>query len=316
MSKPEATAAKSLEEIIASIRKSLAGQASGSGGRGNVAKAERVEPELALPADGPVKEPDPADGQFADRLAGALNGSNGAPIDDDLSDILAQDERAPAPPKRDIPAPPAAEDKPPELPWRADRSAAKAPAAPAQVELSRPEDLRRSLPPLFGEEPEKVPTSPDVPLPPLPAAMVAKPLGDILAAEALPPVPMTPPAERIMAPAKAGPLATPASPAVAPPPVVAMASVADAAVESGPAVAPFVAPSPAVPAAAVANGAYADAAKPAPALSSRALEQVIAELLEPVIRHWLDANLPRLIEKVVREEVVKAIAADRAVPKV
>ena len=39
---------------------------------------------------------------------------------------------------------------------------------------------------------------------------------------------------------------------------------------------------------------------------TQALEQVVAELLEPVIRQWLRSNLPRLIEKAVREEVVRA----------
>jgi cell pole-organizing protein PopZ len=31
-----------------------------------------------------------------------------------------------------------------------------------------------------------------------------------------------------------------------------------------------------------------------------------------VIRHWLDTNLPHMVEKVVREEVARAIAAERA----
>ena len=48
------------------------------------------------------------------------------------------------------------------------------------------------------------------------------------------------------------------------------------------------------------------------ALQTRALEQMIAELLEPVIRQWLQANLPRLIEKAVREEVARVTAAERA----
>jgi cell pole-organizing protein PopZ len=47
------------------------------------------------------------------------------------------------------------------------------------------------------------------------------------------------------------------------------------------------------------------------ALPTRALEQVVAELLEPVIQQWLQSNLPHLIEKVVREEAAKAVAAAR-----
>ena len=52
------------------------------------------------------------------------------------------------------------------------------------------------------------------------------------------------------------------------------------------------------------------------ALPTRALEQVVAGLLEPVIRQWLQSNLPRLIEKAVREEVVRALAAERDAAKV
>ena len=48
------------------------------------------------------------------------------------------------------------------------------------------------------------------------------------------------------------------------------------------------------------------------ALPMRALEQMVAELLEPVIRQWLNTNLPRLIEKAVREEVARVTAAERA----
>ena len=52
------------------------------------------------------------------------------------------------------------------------------------------------------------------------------------------------------------------------------------------------------------------------AAQARTLEQVVGELLEPVIRQWLETNLPRLVEKVVREEVARAIAAERGAPKV
>ena len=56
---------------------------------------------------------------------------------------------------------------------------------------------------------------------------------------------------------------------------------------------------------------------PAPSRSRQApcrrarFEQVVGELLEPVIRQWLDSNLPRLVEKAVREEVARAMAAER-----
>ncbi len=314
MSKPEATSAKSLEEIIASIRKSLAGQGAGTGGRGSASRPERVEPELALPADEPPKAADPVDTLFADRLAGALNGTNGAAVDDDLSDILAQDDRAAAAPKPVAAGPALAEDKPPELPWRVDRSAAK-PVASEPVELSRPEDLRRSLPPLFGEGTESAPLSTVAPPGPPPMQGPSRPSGDSFAARTPPQLPAAekPSAEGTSLSGKASDgSAAPAAPAGALPGATAAASV-EAAAASGPALGPAMAVAPAAPAA-LPNGSDEEA-KAAPALSSHALEQVIAGLLEPVIRHWLDSNLPRLIEKVVREEVVKAIAAERAAPK-
>jgi cell pole-organizing protein PopZ len=62
------------------------------------------------------------------------------------------------------------------------------------------------------------------------------------------------------------------------------------------------------------------ATKPAPTADAtqaqaRSLEQVVGELLEPVIRHWLETNLPRMVEKVVRDEVARALAAERRAAK-
>ena len=37
----------------------------------------------------------------------------------------------------------------------------------------------------------------------------------------------------------------------------------------------------------------------------------IARLLEPVLRQWLDSNLPQMIEGVVRDEVARALRAER-----
>jgi hypothetical protein len=65
-----------------------------------------------------------------------------------------------------------------------------------------------------------------------------------------------------------------------------------------------------------ADSAPAPSPEPVGALPTQALEQVVAGLLEPVIRQWLQSNLPRLIEKAVREEVVRALAAEREAAKV
>jgi cell pole-organizing protein PopZ len=41
------------------------------------------------------------------------------------------------------------------------------------------------------------------------------------------------------------------------------------------------------------------------------LEEMIAQLLEPVLVHWLDSNLPRMIESIVRAEVDRALGRGR-----
>jgi uncharacterized protein len=393
MSKPEATSAKSLEEIIASIRKSLSGD--GPGSRAATSRPARVEPELAPPA----QAPEPGDGLLTDRLAGALNGAaNGTALDDDLSDILAQETKSPAPAKPVAAKPFDGDGERRDPPWF--RSASTTPAnglvdaagrgpagevAPAPssepVTLSRPEVLRASLPPLFGEESEhalpartsvegskpadkgvlKARTQPP-PSSPRDADETVKPaVGGMFSARTHPSVlpPQPQPAgsidksptvgeartgmlaslqafETSMPAASSAPIANPlifdegapemplaAEPAIAsemqPAPVaeVEPAVAPPAEIESeADAVAGEIkadAIAKAVPSAL--NGAAA--AKPAPAFAppARSLEQVVGELLEPVIRHWLENNLPRMVEKVVREEVARTIAADRAAPK-
>ncbi len=49
----------------------------------------------------------------------------------------------------------------------------------------------------------------------------------------------------------------------------------------------------------------ASIAMPAP---GRTLEDVIRELMEPVIREWIDANLPALVEAKVDEEIARIMA--------
>jgi len=363
MSKPEATSAKSLEEIIASIRKSL----STDGGRGAGSKPARVEPELAPPD----KASDLSGGMLTDRLAGALNG---APLDDDLSDILAQDAKARAPVKPPEPTPPGAGERR-DPPWFRSASPEAAPSPSLEpVKLSRPEVLRASLPPLFSEDAEPIlpmrpsteaPKAPDNGLlwartqPPSPAVAddmgksadsgistartqplifpaQAEPDGAVGEAEAPggprvelpvsqlfpePPMPdasATPIAVEFVSSEAVTTVPLPAEPAFLPP----LDLPPPPAVEVAPPFAP-----PADSNAAGDHGAEAEApdepyygvtaAEPGPAAAShaRTLEQVIGEHLEPVIRLWLASNLPRLVEKVVREEVVRTMAAERAASK-
>ena len=37
----------------------------------------------------------------------------------------------------------------------------------------------------------------------------------------------------------------------------------------------------------------------------RVLEEATRELLKPLLKAWLDANLPSLIERIVREEIAR-----------
>ena len=384
MSKPEATSAKSLEEIIASIRKSLSGD--GSGSKGASSRAERVEPELAPPAEAAA----PSDGLLTDRLAGALNGAaNGVPLDDDLSDILAQETKRSAPAKPTAAKSIDGEGERRDPPWfRSSGStpengpldatgrsptgdAAPVPPSSEPVTLSRPEVLRASLPPLFGEAAEhalptrtsaEVPRPADsgllrartqpLPSPPRDADEASKPaVGSMFTARTHPSVP-PPQAAGAMGKSETGgeartgifaslrPFETAMAAANTTPGVSQAASIDTilrAPVAAKPAlgletpVAPVAEAKPAIapPADAelgdsvLAGEVNADAmAKTAPAAlnaaaapAARTLDQVVGELLEPVIRHWLENNLPRMVEQVVREEVTRAIAADRAAPK-
>src|SRR5262245_24589746 len=159
MGKADATSAKSLEEIIASIRKSL----SGDGARGAAARQARAEPELPMPAASPLA----GDGVLTDRLAGALNGAAaGAPLDEDIADILemkkpaspatramsdlnepGRDELSPLPHGAGSILGGVVPDRVPEAPERG-----PAPDLDDAIKLSRPADLRASLPPLFGAD--------------------------------------------------------------------------------------------------------------------------------------------------------------------
>jgi cell pole-organizing protein PopZ len=46
-----------------------------------------------------------------------------------------------------------------------------------------------------------------------------------------------------------------------------------------------------------------------PAGQTQALEQIIEQLLEPLLRRWVEANLPRLVDAAIRAEVARALEA-------
>lgn len=47
---------------------------------------------------------------------------------------------------------------------------------------------------------------------------------------------------------------------------------------------------------------------PAPGTSSRTLEETVGELLRPMLREWLDANMPRIVENALRSEMSESVA--------
>ncbi len=54
-----------------------------------------------------------------------------------------------------------------------------------------------------------------------------------------------------------------------------------------------------------ASAAQSESAKPAAGQSKASLEEAVAEMLRPMLNTWLEANLPRIVEQVVREHVAK-----------
>ena len=310
MNKPETKPAQSLEEILTSIRKALAEEevqevAESPSPAGSAPAAD----EQLAPAKG-----DPLSGQLAIALNGS--GSRDTAPDDDLDDLLA-----PAPSKGASPAPvdpepsepgekkdplwflarkPAAESEPAQKEEPLSRTGGDdATPAPEELKLTRLETLRSSLPPLFGADAEEraeikaEPINFVQPASPRPATLAdfgtpekgkdEKPEAKAALPDKVPQPEKAsaPPATR---PDLAMPLPTPPPPASVAPAAEAMAS------------------------ALTEPRRNAVKGSPAATAQARALEQMIGQLLEPVIRNWLEVNLPRLVEKVVREEVARAAA--------
>jgi uncharacterized protein len=300
MSKPEAQSTQSLEEILASIRKALAEEeVQGGADSDNPAPAESVkQPAQSAPAKG-----DPLSGQ----LAVALNGSggHGPASDDDLSDLLAPVPAKAAPAEAEPSAPlagdkkdplwflapkPASESEPAQDDKPGDAAAKTEPPTPqSEITLTRPEVLRSSLPPLFGvDEPVEAKAEPVSFVQPVPekrtnffSTSVPEKAKDEKREIKAPAV------EKVVAkPAATGselPTSSTAAGLLRPP--AAMTPAAEAM------------------ASALASPRPAAKEPPAAGADARALEGVIGQMLEPLIKSWLEANLPRLVEKVVREEV-------------
>jgi cell pole-organizing protein PopZ len=183
-----------------------------------------------------------------------------------------------------------------------------------------------------------VPTAKMQPVPPLPSEVGKTAAGSVLTARTQPSMPPAQPTDETAkaAPPSAPPTRTDAGSSEAAPtaPVAREpAPIPEAAPPSVAEAAPGPQPLPEAKPADVSLGDVATdtAANKAPALmqepsatkpaatadanQARTLEHVVGELLEPVIRHWLETNLPRMVEKVVRDEVARALAAERRGPK-
>jgi len=332
MDKPDATGAQSLEEILAQIKKSVAGDA-------GITEAGA--------AAGAGEDPDSrttGDSGLSARLAGVLEKTTaGTPPDDDDTHLLAASDTAPTRNAPDAPAAPrtvpsqaadplwflrqpaeAAPDNEPAAQMAPTRPEPEAAAKQEEIKLSRPQDLRASLPPLFGAEDEEPPLArmpaseapPAAPNPPPPGAR-AKPIPDIFTAKTQPVMPALKAADATADAAAASetaaeraiqPMAV-ASPIIAQPVSAASPSIAAQRTD------PLQAEADAQPKVVTATLQERPAVDPTPiaaAPQARSLEQVVGELLEPVIRQWLEANLPRLVEEVVHKEVARAVAAQRS----
>jgi cell pole-organizing protein PopZ len=44
---------------------------------------------------------------------------------------------------------------------------------------------------------------------------------------------------------------------------------------------------------------------PSPTIGGRALEDMVAEMLKPMLQQWLDSNLPSIVERLVQQEIQK-----------
>jgi cell pole-organizing protein PopZ len=301
MSKPD-PAGGSLENILASIRQSLSEQST-----------DALDERAAAPAE-QDKDTKPQRKQgLTQRLAGA---TAGAPLPpdlgqpgDDLSDLLddgpvkvtppggpASDAASPAVAtgaasgekdplwfltRRDEPAPEAAS---PPAAAPAEPPPAAAAMPPAEPKLTRPEVLRASMPPFFGSSTE-----------------AAKPP---LASEPAAPPAASPHVKRPQSSAPAAQAATDAGMAHE---VSLLAAAAEAAAAR---------PPPATPQPALNGKAAPAAAAPSPSATlasdmahNRALEVMVLDLLKPMLREWLDENMPRMVAEALSEEVQRARAA-------
>jgi len=328
MSKPDLLG-NSLEEILASIRKTLSDDRPEDGlSKLNNAPSESKD-EAKTEANGHAPKGSDA---LPNRLADALNGSGNGRAETDLTELLSSEA-----PRQTEQA-----SSPEDVPWFLKRDPqsgegnAKPAAAsieieqprqtmPEEIALTRPETVRRSFPPLFGGGETLPARQADMPAPSRPSDVLLTPKA------AREPVAETPkPAAPVEAKALA---AEPVAPTVEKPvllpeppatviPLPREVSVAEARVpymqdpatmwEEPPLPEPPL-PEPLLP---EAPKREALSAEPAAAGQSQALQDMIARLLEPVIQKWLETNLPSMVDAAIREEMQRQIKRPRGELKI
>ncbi len=320
MTKSDATGAMSLEEILAQIKRSVAGEASPARTGGAASTGGEASSR-------------PVDGGLSARLAGVLKDAGSAAPPDDDAELLAEGETAHAP-AATAPATLTGGRQAADPLWFLRQPAGSAPqdGTPAQappeagaalqdseIRLSRPQDLRPSLPPLFGEEaPSPARTSGAEPEPSpaqsaSPGHTAAPAQDNIHTAKTQPLMPAPDLADESPddggspepGPAAAMQAVAQAAAALAVPSAESPTVEAKLGGQPQPQAASMASPTP------LAEPAGVTSTSPGAGPQERTLEQVIGELLEPVIRQWLEANLPRLVEEVVRKEVARALAVER-----
>jgi cell pole-organizing protein PopZ len=323
MSKPDPTG-ESLENILTSIRRSLSEQST------DALVEDGVDDKDAAPAEA-QKNAKPRREGLAQRVAGTTVDTaqaGGASVSqDDLSDIVEEGPRAPAtnaaspsptaaeapasPPPAATPAPgpaepktarsdsdplwfltrqpePAAKDAEAEAP--AQPASPGATAASAESLLLRPEVVRASLPPFFGSSAEaaKAEAAPVETVGP--GVGVARPAAPDTATRVAETDPLKAARREVQAEGTRSPPGAGAT-------------------EPG-----------------LRNGRVNSLLEPAAAAGGKAapggdmphtqgLEVAVLELLRPMLRQWLDENMPRLVSAALAEEAVRGPAAGRDAKK-
>jgi uncharacterized protein len=115
--------------------------------------------------------------------------------------------------------------------------------------------------------------------------------------------PSAPPAPPPVRPVNAGPAAASPSPPTAPMPTKEPAPMPADAADS--LLSPGTASASTQAFVRLAKAAATDEKKPAAAVGSVSVEQLLVDLLTPMLRDWLDKNLPEIVERIVEQEVKK-----------